>query len=154
MRNILILLLIAVSSCKQLNSFEKDQTILDEMKSKYKISNDDGSKVYIITGLDGCGACMDYTVKFIEKESNNPDLLFILSGQSRVKIKALFSYPTIHRENFIRDTLELALRKELVQKQNPKAFFCKSGIIIEAKDVTYQNADSVFNSINKFLKDK
>jgi hypothetical protein len=151
MKNTILFILFALISCNTPKRFEKEQKILNEIKSKYKIDSNDSSKVFILTGLDGCGACMDYTVKFIEENSNNPDLNFILSGQSHVKIKALFSYPTIHRKNFFRDTLQIALRKELVPKKNPKAFFCKSGTIIDSKDITYQNADSVFHYVNQFL---
>lgn len=153
MKILLVIILFSLGSCIQkTNHYKNEQDILDEISKKYNINSGVKYKIYIITGLDGCGACLDYTVDFIEKQSTNSNIAFIVSGQSRAKLKILFKYSTIHRSNFIRDTLEYALKKELIQQQNPKAFFCNSGRIIDSKDVTYRNADSVFNYVNSFLK--
>lgn len=75
MKNILLIVFVfLIQSCSKARSFEKEQKVLNEIKSEYGITSDNKPKVYIVTGLDGCGACMEYTVDFINKNSSNLDL--------------------------------------------------------------------------------
>ena len=111
-------------------------------------------KAYLVTGLDGCGACLEYSVNFIEKNSENKEMVFIISGQSKVQLKTKFKIKTRQNSNFVFDTTLMALRSGLVTMEHPKVFFCKSGNIFDIKDITFRNADSVFNYVYNFIKNK
>jgi len=137
--------------CSQNKSFNTENENLRRISKNYLSESDLNKKVYLVTGLDGCGACLEYTVKFIEKNIDNKDMVFIISGQSKVQLKAKFKLATRQKSNFVCDTTLMALRSDLVSMEHPKAYFCKSGLIVDAKDITYKNADSVFHHVNQFL---
>jgi hypothetical protein len=140
-------------SCEgQKNSFDKDTDTLRDLASVYKKNTSLNKKMYLVTGLDGCGACLEYTVKYIEKQVDNKDMSFIISGESKIQLKSKFSQKTILNKNFVFDTLQVALKNGLVQMAHPKIFLCKSGRVYDTKEINYINADSVFNYVSKELR--
>lgn len=155
MKNILFILLFLSISCnsrkKEQIKFDKETEKLKFITSLYRKDSLLSKKVYFVTGLDGCGACLEYTVKYIEKQIDNKDMYFIISGQSKVQLRSKFSQSTISNKNFLFDTVQVALKQGLVQMAHPRVLLCKHGKVYDIKDIDYINADSIFNYVNKTL---
>ena len=66
-------------------------------------------------------------------------------------MKNTFLSSTTLKSNFIQDTLSLGLHKNLAN-EHPKAYLCKQGKIIDFKEITFINADSIFKELIVFSK--
>jgi hypothetical protein len=152
MKYSLFLFLFLIFSCNKKNKFEYESSVLSKINSIYYKDSILTKKVYLVTGLDGCGACLEYTVKFIENKIKDPNMAFIISGKSRVQLKSKFKIQTIENDNFLFDTSQIALRKGLVEMAHPRVFLCKSGKVYDVKEIDYINADSVFTYVKDFIK--
>lgn len=151
MRYFFILFLLLTFSCNEKNKFELESSVLSNINSTYYKDSILTKKVYLVTGLDGCGACLEYTVKFIENKIKDDNMAFVISGKSRVQLKSKFKIQTINHKNFLFDTSQIALRKGLVEMAHPKVFLCKSGKVYDMKEIDYINADSVFKYVEDFI---
>lgn len=142
-------LIVLLCGCQD-NLYEQKQILLQKVLLQYKFNENLDRKVYIVTGLDACGACLDYTVKFIEANINDNKMYNIISGSSVKKLKGTFRHSTLHNPNFIFDSTLTAMKLNLVNQEKPLIYFCKNGNIIDCKSLSYKNADSVIQYINTF----
>ena len=148
-----IVFFVCLSACDN-NSYQEEEEGLKEISYRYKGSSTLSKKLYLVTSIDGCGACVEHTIKYIEDNIKNEESLFIISGQSKVQLKAEFKLDVRNSPNFVFDTLLLALRKKVVGTANPRVYLCRNGKIVEMKEFTYQNSDSVFKRVSLFFKEK
>ena len=78
-------------------------------------------------------------------------MIFIASGQSKKELNFHFSKKLTSSSNFIFDSLGIGISKKLIGQGHPKLYFTNNGNIIEVKEITYFNADSVFNYVEKYM---
>ncbi len=136
----------------QTDNFEVIQTGLESLNYHYTNSPVLKKKLYLITELDGCGACLDFTIKFIEKNSENPNMSFIISGESKKKLNIFFTKKILTSPNLIFDSIRIGVHKKLIGIGHPKIYLCRENKIVDIKEVTFSNADSVFNYVDNFIK--
>ena len=86
MKHLYFFLLFLTFSCNKKTKFEHESSILNEINSFYYKDSILTKKVYLVTGLDGCGACLEYTVKFIENKIRDHNMAFIISGKSGTEL--------------------------------------------------------------------
>ena len=108
-------------------------------------------KLYLFTSLDGCSTCLSHTTKFIEEHINNKNMIFVVSGKSKIQLHANFKKSTIVSPNFINDTTLISLKKGLVDISFPKVYLCKDEEIVEAFEVSSMNADRLFPYAANFV---
>ena len=131
--------------------FDNDAQTIESIVKKYTTNEVADKRLYLVTSLDGCGACLEYTVKFIENNISNPKMMFIVSGKSKIQLKNKFKRATIKSPNFIFDTSIIALKNELIGVVHPKVFLFKNQKIVEDKEVNFVDAEKTFNEALAFV---
>ncbi|MFN4147021.1 MAG: hypothetical protein ACK4GN_14445 [Runella sp.] len=145
-----ISILICFFSCTE-NKNDQYAKQIDEILRYYHFENLAGKKIFIITSLEVCGACLDYTVKFIEKNIEDSNYLFIISSSSIKKTKITFTPKVLESPHFLLDSQLVAVRKGLVNTEKPQAYLFSNGKVVDVQQITYSNADSIFRYIHQFL---
>lgn len=132
------------------NSYSNEQNNIIYLNKFYHRNSFLDKKLYLITELDGCGACLDFTIKFMKKNRLNSNMAFIVSGESKKKLNIILNKELTLSPNFIFDSTRIAMHKKLTGI-HPKVYLCKDNMIVDIKDVTFLNADSVFNYVLQFV---
>jgi thioredoxin-related protein len=143
-----LFLIIFLFACTKFNN--EAQTI-ESIVKKYTNNEIADKRLYLVTSLDGCGACLEYTVKFIENNITDPNMMFIVSGQSKIQLKSKFSPATIKSPNFVFDTSIIALKNKLIGTVHPKIFLLTKGKIVESKEVNFVDAEKTFKDVLAFV---
>lgn len=151
-KNLTFILLFLISCSIKEKKFQKETTVLKNINIKYRNDSLLTKKIYLVTGLDGCGACLDYTVKFVEENINDKNMNFIISGQSKVQLKSKFTNKSILNNNFVFDTAQIASRSGIIGISKPKIFLCNLGSVYDIKEVDFKNADSIFAYVKDYIK--
>ena len=140
---------ILLSRCRQQDTrFDKIQEVIATYKKNTNKTQQ--PKVYLFTALEGCGACVEATVKFIENNISNPSMLFIVAGTSQKELKIKFSAKTIKSSNFLMDNQLISLKNELITTIHPKVYCCRDRQVVMDKEINYVIADSVFKAVIDF----
>lgn len=131
----------------------EQERVIKQLHKRYKGGSFLPHKIYLVTGLDGCGSCLEYTVNFIEKNISNTKIMVIVSGQSKVQLRNKFSLATRLSHNFVFDTLLIPLKSNIIEMSNPKVWYCKNGKLVKSESIDYRNAKTTFERVERFLKE-
>lgn len=151
MRALLCLMTFTVISCFPSENYSEETKILQRISAAKGIHHID-KKLYLITGLDGCGACLDYSVNFIKKNIQKNSMLFVISSKSKVALRAKFDRSTIANPNFLFDSTASVIQSGISQNGFPTVLLCKAGRVIEVFEVPYSKAEERFRYAEAFVE--
>ena len=112
---------------------------------------DESMKVYVVTALDGCGACVQSTVNLIERNIDQKGMVFIVSGRSRKQLKMKFSPSTILHPNFVFDSNQVAISKKIIESIYPKILMVENNRVVDERTLHFTNAERFFSDAIAFL---
>lgn len=136
----------------EVNPYQVRQEKLIKLLQAYEPNSSLDKSIYLITITGGCGACMQEVAKFTRANVQDNRYQFIISTDSKKAVSLDFSYEIRQSPNFLIDSKLLAQKYELVKAAHPIAYFCRNKQIVDMREITYQNADSVFIYMDNFLK--
>jgi hypothetical protein len=143
----MVLFFFSCQKTEQLSKEEKDLLLISRQKTL-----DD--KVYLLFGLQGCGACLDHTVNFVSENIKNDKIVFIVSDKSKSKINALFGEDMRLKKNFIVDSTMNAYILKMLGTGYPKAFLCKKNKILDSFEISYMNSKEQFSRLKLYANEK
>ncbi len=107
-------------------------------------------KIICIVPADGCGSCIDRTLKFSKKTKN--DLLLIITSIYNKSIESTLKLYQIEKSAIISDNQNLAISNGLVQLISPCIYLIKSGKVIQVIDLSNdKDQDRIFEKVEKHL---
>jgi hypothetical protein len=107
-------------------------------------------KVVCIVPMDGCGSCIDPTLKYSKNAEKG--FLLVISSLYRKSIENSIERHQLKSINFISDNKNLASEKALVSPTAPCYYFINKGVVIRKIDLSYlRDKESVIQDVKKFL---
>jgi hypothetical protein len=148
MKNICLLisfLLILISGC----GANKETTNLENYLKSFNLNIND-YKVICIVPVDGCGSCIDPSLKYAK--DTRKDYLLIMSSMFKKSIEYTIERLQINSKNYISDNNNLAQEAGLVTAFAPCYYFLRYGEVVKKFDLSKtNNKTGILDEVEQFF---
>jgi hypothetical protein len=147
-KQLMILLLFFLSfGCKT----DKETIKLDNFLKSFNLNIKD-YKVICIVPIDGCGSCIDPSLKYAKTDHEN--FLLVMSSIYKKSIDYTIEKLDIKNANFISDFHNLAPKSGLTTEIAPYFYFLKDGKVVREVDLSkIPDKKSILKEVEKYLSE-
>ncbi len=130
-------LFILFTSCLT-DPFQREAAVLSEFKISTEV------KYVVIVPVEGCTSCVNEGLKFGERNSNNPNVIVILTDNKSEKSTKLKAGEMLTGKSVILDSENKFVEAGLVQ-YNPLIFYLSSGKIQKVIATSFETTNLELN---------
>ncbi len=142
----LILAFLIIFSCNKsnepidrINQFEEYNDLVNEV-----------NRIYLFMPLDGCGSCIEETLRFIS-DNNFSEKLFLVISDYRVKYARAMIDSELHSNyNILVDSVGLSLQLNLMWSSPVVYFVDKGNYLCDSLEINMNTKDTVFRKIIEY----
>lgn len=107
-------------------------------------------KAYLIIPLQGCGSCIDQSIQFMKKNSENDKISYIIVDQDIKNIKIKIGSDYLTKPNLIIDEKMIAMRSSLTYA-SPIIYYCQDNEVIGKRIVQASKVAKEFEKLHAFI---